>query len=73
MRGRFITLEGPEGAGKTTQASRLASTLRDRGIQVVSTREPGGTALGERIRELVLAPARAEPALKRDNGLRSSG
>ena len=62
VRGRFITLEGPEGAGKTTQASRLANTLRDRGIQVVSTREPGGTALGERIRELVLAPAGADDA-----------
>ena len=53
-RGRFITIEGPEGAGKTTQASRLEATLRDRGIAVRTTREPGGTRLGERIRALLL-------------------
>lgn len=56
-RGRFITIEGPEGAGKTTQAARLVAMLRDRGIDVLSTREPGGTTLGERIRELLLAPS----------------
>ena len=53
-RGRFITIEGPEGAGKTTQASRLEAALRARGVAVIGTREPGGTALGERIRELLL-------------------
>jgi dTMP kinase len=56
-RGRFITIEGPEGAGKTVQAARLEASLRDRGVEVRGTREPGGTALGERIRELLLAPA----------------
>jgi len=56
-RGRFITIEGPEGAGKTTQASRLEATLRARGLAVRGTREPGGTILGERIRELLLAPS----------------
>jgi dTMP kinase len=54
-RGRFITIEGPEGAGKTTQAARLETHLRDDGITVIRTREPGGTSLGERLRELLLA------------------
>jgi dTMP kinase len=56
-RGRFITIEGPEGAGKTTQATRLETTLRIRGLAVVGTREPGGTSLGERVRDLLLAPS----------------
>ncbi|HEV7810323.1 MAG TPA: dTMP kinase [Candidatus Limnocylindrales bacterium] len=55
--GRFITFEGPEGAGKTTQAARLEAFLADRGVPIVSTREPGGTVLGERIRDLLLAPS----------------
>ena len=54
-RGWFITIEGPDGAGKTTQVERLAVHLRDRGVDVVSTREPGGTWLGERLREVLLA------------------
>ena len=54
-RGRFITIEGPEGAGKTSQAARLEALLRDDGISVIRTREPGGTSLGELIRELLLA------------------
>jgi dTMP kinase len=53
----FITLEGPEGAGKTLQAERLADTLRARGGRVRLTREPGGTRLGEQIRAIVLARA----------------
>jgi dTMP kinase len=59
-RGWFITIEGPEGAGKTTQAARLEAYLRDSGIPAIRTREPGGTALGERIRELLLDPAAHE-------------
>jgi dTMP kinase len=53
--GRFITLEGIEGAGKSTVAKALAAELERRGIEVVLTREPGGTPLAERLRELVLA------------------
>lgn len=52
--GRFITLEGPEGSGKTTAARHLAEWLRARGLSAVLTGEPGGTPLGEEIRELVL-------------------
>jgi len=53
-RGRFITLEGSEGSGKTTAARHLAEWLRSRGEDVVLTGEPGGTALGEEVRRLVL-------------------
>jgi len=58
-RGRFITIEGPEGAGKTTQAARLEAHLRDDGIPVVRTREPGGTRLGEVLRDILLAGGRS--------------
>lgn len=58
-RGWFITIEGPEGAGKTTQAARLEAWLRRAGSPVVRTREPGGTRLGEQIRELLLGGAAA--------------
>lgn len=59
-RGRFLTLEGGEGVGKSTQARALAAALRARGIKVVETREPGGSPGAEAIRELLLhAPADA--------------
>lgn len=56
MSGRFITLEGGEGAGKSTSLAWLAGRLRDAGIRVTVTREPGGTELAERIRAVLLAP-----------------
>jgi len=52
--GYFIVLEGPEGAGKSVQAARLAAALRQRGREVVQTREPGGTVIGDEIREVLL-------------------
>ncbi|AON54933.1 dTMP kinase [Herbaspirillum seropedicae] len=52
--GKFITFEGIDGAGKSTHIPFVTQLLRDRGLTVVATREPGGTELGERLRELVL-------------------
>jgi dTMP kinase len=54
VRGRFITFEGVEGVGKSTQIARAAEHLRRRGIEPIVTREPGGTALAEKLRDLVL-------------------
>ena len=53
-RGRFITLEGVDGAGKSTHTGWIADFLRAQGLEVVATREPGGTPLGEKLRALVL-------------------
>lgn len=69
MRGRFIAFEGGEGAGKSTQARLLAAALRARGLEVLLTREPGGTPGAEAIRAMLLDPpgegwgARAEALL----------
>lgn len=54
MRGKFITLEGMDGAGKSTHIPNIIALLKARGFEVVSTREPGGTSLGEHLRELLL-------------------
>ncbi len=54
MRGRFFTLEGIDGAGKSSHVDWLAGRLRDKGHDVVVTREPGGTPLGERLRDVIL-------------------
>lgn len=54
MSGQFITIEGGEGAGKSTMMERIAAWLQERGRRVVQTREPGGTALAESIRDILL-------------------
>lgn len=59
--GLFLSFEGVDGSGKSTQAARLAQTLRDEGFAVELLREPGGTALGERLREVLLS--RSETAI----------
>ena len=57
---RFITFEGVEGSGKTTQIQMLSNHLEERGIDHLLTREPGGTPIGDQIRRLVLDPRNAD-------------
>jgi dTMP kinase len=56
LRGRFIVFDGPDGSGKTTQFRRLAEKARAAGLDVVEVREPGGTPIGEEIRQVLLNP-----------------
>ena len=58
-RGKFITFEGLDGSGKSTQIAKLARGLRARGVSVITTREPGGTSTGEKIRDVLLPSATA--------------
>ena len=60
MKGIFITMEGPDGAGKTTQIRKLSEALQDKGSEVIITREPGGTAISEAIRGILLDPEHKE-------------
>jgi len=57
LRGKFITFEGIDGAGKSSHIAAAAAFVRDQGRTVVATREPGGTPLGEKLRELLLHEA----------------
>jgi dTMP kinase len=58
LRGLFISLEGPDGSGKSTQARLLAECLRNLRFPVVATREPGGSKAADAIRQVLLDPAR---------------
>ena len=60
LAGRFIVFDGPDGSGKSTQFARFAAHARAAGVNVVEVREPGGTPIGEKIREILLDPANAE-------------
>ena len=60
MKGLFITFEGPDGSGKTTQLKLLADYLIKAGYEVITTREPGGTIIGNQIREILLNPNHKE-------------
>lgn len=59
-KGFLISLEGPEGAGKTSVLEALIPILEDRGVEVLTTREPGGVLIGEKIREVILDPSHTE-------------
>lgn len=63
LSGLFITLEGPEGAGKTTQIHRLANYLTENNIPYLSLREPGGTKIGQKVREILLDSSLQEMAV----------
>jgi len=65
MQGKFITFEGPEGSGKSTQIHRLVERLEAEGLKVSCTREPGGTATGEAVRNLLQHNAAGEPLADR--------
>ncbi|SDN57550.1 dTMP kinase [Fictibacillus solisalsi] len=62
MNGLFITIEGPDGSGKSTQIKKLAEFLKESSIPFILTREPGGTAVSDKIRSLILDPAHPEMA-----------
>ena len=62
--GFFITFEGGEGTGKSTQIERLQSILVERGIELLVTREPGGTEIAEKIRQILLTPSKEELTMK---------
>jgi len=64
MQGIFITMEGPDGSGKSTQAQKLFKYLQGKGYEVVLTREPGGTPVGEQIRNILLNPENGELGFK---------
>jgi dTMP kinase len=69
MRGTFITFEGPEGSGKTTQITRLCARLEEQGHRVLRVREPGGTPTGEAIRAILQHDAAGEPICRETEAL----
>ena len=64
LRGRFLVFEGPDGSGKTTQFRRFLALCREQGLPVCDVREPGGTAIGERIRDILLDNSHGEMSVR---------
>jgi dTMP kinase len=64
LAGRFLVFDGPDGSGKSTQLDRLSAAAAGAGVRVEHVREPGGTAIGERVRDILLDPIHAEMSLR---------
>jgi dTMP kinase len=64
LRGRFLAFEGPDGSGKSTQIARLQAWAQERALPLTLVREPGGTAVGERIRQILLDPIHGEMTVR---------
>ena len=64
MKGIFITFEGPDGSGKTTQIELLRDYLENTGFNVIFTREPGGTPIGDMVRKILLNPLNIEMSFR---------
>jgi len=64
LSGKFIVLDGPDGCGKSTQTLMLYDWLKGQGVQVITFRDPGGTVVGEKIREILLNPQHAEMSVR---------
>lgn len=64
LTGRFIVIDGPDGAGKSTQLNLMTQWLREQGVNLLVTRDPGGTPIGDRIRQILLDPAAGEMSVE---------
>jgi dTMP kinase len=64
LAGKFVVFDGPDGSGKSTQFRRFAQHCRERGLAITEVREPGGTAIGEKIRQVLLDPANTSMSLR---------
>ncbi|GAG30792.1 unnamed protein product, partial [marine sediment metagenome] len=69
LRGKFIVLDGPDGCGKSTQCALLTEWLKENGVEVVSLRDPGDTAIGEKIRQILLNPEHIAMSTRANSGL----
>ncbi len=64
LKGKFIVLDGPDGSGKSTQIEKLADLVREKGVEPVVLRDPGGTTIGEEIRQILLNPAHEKMSVR---------
>ena len=64
LKGKFIVLDGPDGSGKSTQIELLARTVREKGVKTLVLRDPGGTVIGEEIRQILLNPTHEKMSVR---------